>query len=140
MKKLSVWMPRATEMLIIVNVTGKQSEFVALLNPANKPLTQIVQDDSFMEFEFRQYLFACQSKLLFKLNRPFEVASRGYLFIIIFSKSLAQHEVSNISASLNLLPWLKPSIWPSVPPDASFEVFAKEKRWAVDTKMDSVKV
>lgn len=35
----------------------------ALLNPGNKPLTQIVQDDSFREFEFRQYLFACQAKV-----------------------------------------------------------------------------
>lgn len=34
-----------------------------LLNPGSKPLTQIVQDDSFREFEFRQYLFACQSKV-----------------------------------------------------------------------------
>ncbi|XP_044472800.1 trafficking protein particle complex II-specific subunit 130 homolog isoform X2 [Mangifera indica] len=189
-----------------VNVTGKQREFggidhgddqAALLNPANKALTQIVQDDSFREFDFRQYLFACQSKLLFKLNRPFEVASRGYSFIITFSKSLAQHENilpfcmrevweitacldlisvtsshyneglapldiekefyrllgdlyslcrikfmrlayligygSDIerspvnSASLSMLPWPKPSVWPSVPPDASSEVLAKEK-------------
>ncbi|QHN96069.1 uncharacterized protein DS421_18g615190 [Arachis hypogaea] len=84
-----------------VNNTGKQRDFggadhgddqAALLNPGNKALTQIVQDDSFREFEFRQYLFACQSKLLLKLNRLFEVASRGYSFIISFSKSLALHE------------------------------------------------
>lgn len=51
---------------------GKHREFggldhgddqAALLNPGNKPLTHIVQDDSFREFEFRQYLFACQSKV-----------------------------------------------------------------------------
>ncbi|KAK8474194.1 hypothetical protein V6N13_047032 [Hibiscus sabdariffa] len=44
----------------------------ALLLPGNKPLTQIVQDDSFREFEFRQYLFACQSKddpLYVKVNK-----------------------------------------------------------------------
>ncbi|KAH9650887.1 Trafficking protein particle complex II-specific subunit 130-like [Citrus sinensis] len=85
-----------------VNMNGKHKEFggvergddeAALLNPGNKALTEIVQDDSFREFEFRQYLFACQSKLLFKLNRPFEVASRGYPFIISFSKALAQHEL-----------------------------------------------
>ncbi|TQD96605.1 hypothetical protein C1H46_017766 [Malus baccata] len=35
----------------------------ALLNSGNKSLTQIVQDDSFREFEFRQYLFACQAKV-----------------------------------------------------------------------------
>lgn len=55
-----------------VNVAGKQRDFggidrgddqAALLNPGNKLLTQIVQDDSFREFEFRQYLFACQSKV-----------------------------------------------------------------------------
>lgn len=189
-----------------VNVTGKQRDFggtdhgddqAALLNPGDKPLTQIVQDDSFREFEFRQYMFACQSKLLFKLNRPFEVASRGYAFIISFSRELALHESilpfcmrevwvitacldlikatasryndglaapdiekeyyrlqgdlyslcrikfvrlayligygTDIerspvnSASLSMLPWPKPAIWPSVPPDASSEVLAKEK-------------
>ncbi|XVE50363.1 hypothetical protein DITRI_Ditri01bG0156500 [Diplodiscus trichospermus] len=31
-------------------------------------------------------------ELLFKLNHPFEVASRGYSFIISFSKALALHE------------------------------------------------
>ncbi|CAL0326577.1 unnamed protein product [Lupinus luteus] len=189
-----------------VNMTGKQRNFggadhgddqAALLNPGNKALTQIVQEDSFREFEFRQYLFACTSKLLFKLNRSFEVASRGYSFIISFSKSLASHEhslpfcmrevwvitaclalieatishyneghvVPDIekeffrllgdlyslarvkflriaylvgygtdierspvnSASLSLLPWPKPAVWPSVPADASVEVLEKEK-------------
>lgn len=189
-----------------VNMNGKHKEFggvergddeAALLNPGNKALTEIVQDDSFREFEFRQYLFACQSKLLFKLNRPFEVASRGYPFIISFSKALAQHEdilpfcmrevwvitaclalidatssqyndglaapdiekefyrllgdlysLCRIkfmrlaylighgtdierspvnSASLSMLPWPKPPVWPLVPADASAEVLAKEK-------------
>lgn len=64
-----------------VNMTGKKREFggadhrddqAAIVNPGNKALTQIVQEDSFREFEFRQYLFACQSKLSFKLNRPIE--------------------------------------------------------------------
>ncbi|KAJ3681363.1 hypothetical protein LUZ60_015852 [Juncus effusus] len=64
----------------------------ALLNPAFKQLTVIVQDDSFREFEFRQYIFACQAKLLFKLNRPLEVAARGHSFIISFSKILSMHE------------------------------------------------
>lgn len=53
-------------------MTGKQRDFggadngddqAAILNPGNKALTQIVQEDSFREFEFRQYLFACQSKV-----------------------------------------------------------------------------
>ncbi|KAI3755817.1 hypothetical protein L1987_55624 [Smallanthus sonchifolius] len=189
-----------------VNIAGKHRDFggmehgddeAALLNPEKKPLTQIVQDDSFREFEFRQYLFACQAKLLFKLNRPFEVASRGYSFVISFSKALALHEsilpfclrevwiitsclsLANAtaahysnglvapdiekeyyrvrgelyslcrakfmrlayllgygsaierspvnSASLSMLPWPKPAIWPSVPSDASSEVLAKEK-------------
>ncbi|KAF5728331.1 hypothetical protein HS088_TW21G00478 [Tripterygium wilfordii] len=94
------------------NMPGNRRDFggvdrgddqATLLNPGNKPLTQIVQDDSFREFEFRQYLFACQSKLLFKLNRPFEVASRGYSFIISFSKVLAIHE--------NMLPFCMREIW-----------------------------
>ncbi|KAL4580271.1 hypothetical protein LXL04_016458 [Taraxacum kok-saghyz] len=189
-----------------VHIAGKQRDFggmehgddqAALLNPGKKPLTQIVQDDSFREFEFRQYLFACQAKLLFKLNRAFEVASRGYSFVISFSKALALHEsllpfcirevwiitsclslvdatashYSNglvgpeiekeyyrvrgelyslcrakfmrlayllgygsaierspvNSASLSMLPWPKPAVWPSVPSDATSEVLAKEK-------------
>ncbi|XP_020100478.1 trafficking protein particle complex II-specific subunit 130 homolog isoform X2 [Ananas comosus] len=86
-----------------VNAPGKHRDFggldkgddrASLLNPGIKPLTQIVQDDSFREFEFRQYLFACQSKLLFALNRPLEVAARGYSFIISFSKTLSLHESS----------------------------------------------
>ncbi|XP_017630599.1 trafficking protein particle complex II-specific subunit 130 homolog [Gossypium arboreum] len=189
-----------------VNMGGKHREFggldcgddrAALLNPGNKSLTQIVQGDSFREFEFRQYLFACQSKLLFKLNRPFEVASRGYSFIISFSKALESNEsilpfcmrevwvitaclalvdATSIqyndedvapetekefyriqgdlyslcrikllrlayligygteierspvnSASLSMLPWPKPAVWPSVPDDATSEVVVKEK-------------
>lgn len=55
-----------------VQTTGRRRDFggvdhgddqASLLNSGNKPLTQIVQDDSFREFEFRQYLFACQSKV-----------------------------------------------------------------------------
>ncbi|KAF9590459.1 hypothetical protein IFM89_035336 [Coptis chinensis] len=75
----------------------------ALLKPAYKPLSHIVQDDSFREFEFRQYLFSCQSKLLLKLNRPAEVALRGYSFIITFSKALALHE--------NSLPFCMREVW-----------------------------
>ncbi|URD88129.1 hypothetical protein MUK42_26812, partial [Musa troglodytarum] len=184
-----------------VNTPGKQRDFggleqgddqAALLKPEFKPLSQIVQDDSFREFEFRQYLFACQSKLLFKLGRPVEVVARGYSFIISFSKTLALHEkflpfclrevwvitaclaiISSISsiydgelaapdiekefyrfqgdlyslcrvkfmrlaymigygveiekssvnsASLSMLPWPKPAVWPSVPADASAEM------------------
>ncbi|KAL3639875.1 hypothetical protein CASFOL_014843 [Castilleja foliolosa] len=189
-----------------VNMVGKQRDFgggergddqATLLDPGRKGLTQIVHDDSFREFEFRQYLFACQAKLLFKLNRPFEAASRGYSFIISFSKGLTSHETmlpfcmrevwvitaclaliketashykdgiaapdvekefyrvqgeiytlcrtkfmrlgyligygslierSPVnSASLSMLPWPKPAVWPSLPSSASSEVLAKEK-------------
>ncbi|XP_039029617.1 trafficking protein particle complex II-specific subunit 130 homolog [Hibiscus syriacus] len=189
-----------------VNNSGMHREFggldrgddqAALLNPGNKSLTQIVLDETFREFEFRQYLFGCQSKLLFKLNRSFEVASRGYSFIISFSKSLesnesmlpfcmrevwvitacltlisatgtrynGEDEAPEIekefyrvqgdlyslcrtkllrlayligygmeierspvnSASLSMLPWPRPAVWPSVPDEASSEVVVKEQ-------------
>ncbi|KAL0728988.1 hypothetical protein Bca4012_025081 [Brassica carinata] len=189
-----------------VNMPGKQRDFggfdseddqAALLKPGSKPLTQMVHDDSFREFDFRQYLFACQSRLLFKLNRPFEVSSRGYSFVISFAKALTFHEsvlpfclrevwvltaclalldatashhhdgvvapdiekefyrlqgdlysLSRLkfmrlgyligygtdieksplnSACLSMLPWPKPAVWPSLPPDASSEVLEKEK-------------
>ncbi|KAM6553553.1 hypothetical protein CsatB_014315 [Cannabis sativa] len=197
-----------------VSIPGKQRDFggvdhgddqASLLNPGRKPLTQIVQDDSFREFEFRQYLFACQSKLLFKLGRPFEVAARGFAFIISFSKALTQHENilpfcmrevwvisacmdlitstashynegvvaadiekefyrlqgdlyslcrvkfmrlayligfgTNIerspvnSASLSMLPWPKPAVWPLLPPDASSKVLVKEKMILQETPL-----
>ncbi|PWA88389.1 CLUB [Artemisia annua] len=75
----------------------------AMLKAGNKQLTQIVQDSSFREFEFRQYLFACQAKLLFSLQRPFEVASRGYSFIVSFSEALALHE--------SILPFCTREVW-----------------------------
>ncbi|KAG0521169.1 hypothetical protein BDA96_08G138300 [Sorghum bicolor] len=95
-----------------VNSPGKHREFggldtgddqAALLNPGAKALTQIVQDDVFREFEFRQYIFACQAKLLFKLSRPIEVAARGYAFVVGFSKTLALHE--------NALPFCFREVW-----------------------------
>ncbi|KAI3753784.1 hypothetical protein L2E82_25847 [Cichorium intybus] len=189
-----------------VNNAGKRREFggmehgddqATILNPNNKQLSQMVLDNSFREFEFRQYLFSCQAKLLFKLKRPFEVASRGFSFIVSFSEALAlresvlpfclrevwvltsclglvnatgdhyknglvapeiEREFYRVqgdlyclcrakfmrlayllgygfgierspvnSASLSMLPWPKPAIWPSVPADASSEVLAKEK-------------
>ncbi|KAI3769242.1 hypothetical protein L6452_00343 [Arctium lappa] len=189
-----------------VNNAGKHRDFggmehgddqAAIVDPDNKQLTQIVQDNSFREFEFRQYLFACQAKLLFKLHRPFEVASRGFSFVINFSEALARHEsslpfcmrevwvltscvglvsataehyrdglvapeikkeyyrvrgelysLSRVklmrlayllgygsdierspvnSASLSMLPWPKPAVWPTVPSDASSQVLVKEK-------------
>lgn len=62
---------------MVVNVAGKQREFggmergddqAALLDPGKKPLSQIVLDDSFREFEFRQYLFSCQAKVRVRLT------------------------------------------------------------------------
>eukprot|EP01018_Ginkgo_biloba_P022070 Gb_23994 [translate_table: standard] len=184
----------------------KQKEFggldhgddrAALLEAGRKSLSQIVQDDTLKEFDFRQYLFARQSQLLFKLNRPVEVAARGYMFIISFSKTLSLHErnlpfclrevwvitgclalikgtvaqfdsrlvipdaekefnrlqgdlyslgrvklmrladltgygvyierSSCNSAALSMLPWPKPAVWPSIPPDAAALVLEKEK-------------
>lgn len=57
---------------VAANIAGRHRDFggmdhgddqASLLDPVKKPLTQIVQDDSFREFEFRQYLFACQAKV-----------------------------------------------------------------------------
>ncbi|KAI4987540.1 hypothetical protein ZWY2020_020340 [Hordeum vulgare] len=168
----------------------------ALLNPGFKALADC-SGWRVQEFEFRQYIFACQAKLLFKLSRPVEVAARGYAFVVSFSKTLALHEnalpfcfrevwvitaclglikststqydggVVAIdsekefyrlqgdlyslcrakfmrlayligygveiekspvnSASLSMLSWPKPATWPSIPPDSSSEVMAKEK-------------
>ncbi|PWA83100.1 CLUB [Artemisia annua] len=69
---------------------GRKTEDQAvLLDPGKKPLTNILQDDSFREFEFRNTFL----HLLFKLNRPFEVAARVFLFVISYSKALALHKL-----------------------------------------------
>jgi ABC-type cobalt transport system substrate-binding protein len=92
-----------------VNMPGKQRDFggfdgeddqAVLLKPGSKPLTQIVQDDSFREFEFRQYLFACQSRVgahkrhhidhsvLFSFQNcsfTFTTFSLAYLYVVLCS-------------------------------------------------------
>eukprot|EP00210_Caulerpa_lentillifera_P000161 g156.t1 len=50
---------------------------------ANKPLK---------EFKLRQYLFAAQARLLFKLERPTEVVERGLKFIQHFTKLISKNE------------------------------------------------
>ncbi|KAI5076400.1 hypothetical protein GOP47_0008465 [Adiantum capillus-veneris] len=64
----------------------------AFLDSHRRPLNQLIEDDTFREFDFRQYLFARQAELLFVLGRPVDVAARGYSFIISFSKLLSEHE------------------------------------------------
>ncbi|KAJ7527532.1 hypothetical protein O6H91_16G059700 [Diphasiastrum complanatum] len=169
----------------------------ALLEPSRKSFKQFAQDDSFKEFDFCQYLFARQAMLLFNLNRPVDVISRGFFFILSFSKRLLQYEkdlpfclrevwvitaciglakataerfTSRLvgpdvekeyyrvqadlnfhariklmrladligygcyiqrspcnSASLSMLPWPRPAVWPPIPPDAAAKIIAKEQ-------------
>ncbi|KAK6132777.1 hypothetical protein DH2020_033479 [Rehmannia glutinosa] len=156
--------------------TGKQREFggveqgddqATLLEPARKPLTQIVHDDSFREFEFRQYLFACQAKsmLPFCMREVWVITAclalidatashykdglaapdvekefyrvQGEIYTLCRTKFMrlgyligygSDIERSPVnSASLSMLPWPKPAVWPSLPSNASSEVLAKEK-------------
>jgi trafficking protein particle complex subunit 10 len=69
-----------------VNSPGKYREFggldagddqAALLNPGFKALTEIVQDDVFREFEFRQYIFACQAKVCTLYIKDFSHSAHG---------------------------------------------------------------
>ncbi|KAK8503659.1 hypothetical protein V6N12_024831 [Hibiscus sabdariffa] len=173
-----------------VNMGGIYREFggldrgddqAALLNPGKKSLTQIVLDETFREFEFRQYLFACQSKSMLpfcmrevwvitaclalidatgtKYNGEDEAPEivkefyrvQGDLYSLCRTKLLRlayligygteierspvnSHGSSNSicsfllrSASLSMLPWPRPAVWPSVPDEASSEVDVKEK-------------
>lgn len=54
---------------------------------------------------------------------PDKIFSAAYILISFYFYDLTSHD----SAWLSMLPWPKPSVWPSVPPDASSEVLAKEK-------------
>lgn len=59
---------------------------------ANKPLK---------EFKLRQYLFAAQARLLFKLERPIEVVERGLKFIQLFSKLISKNdEIEKVQDSI----------------------------------------
>lgn len=186
--------------------TAKQKRFggqdpgddsAALLDSHRKPLNQLIEEDTFREFDFRQYLFARQAELLFVLSRPVDVAARGFSFIISFSKLLSEHE-KNLpfclrevwvitacmvlvnesgrrltprvitaeaekefyrlqadlyslarvklmrladligygrtiekspcnSATLSMLPWPKPVVWPSIPTDVAARIALKEQ-------------
>ena len=58
------------------------------------PLYITLQGIQFYSWEFCfNLIILLDLQLLFKLNRPFEVASRGHSFIIGFSKALTLHEV-----------------------------------------------
>lgn len=54
------------------------------------------------------------------------IISRRYCAFNIFLL-LNLVRLSLNSASLSMLPWPKPAVWPLVPPDASSEVLEKEK-------------
>ncbi|KAL3695593.1 hypothetical protein R1sor_009669 [Riccia sorocarpa] len=83
--------------------TDPGDERAAILDASRKPFAQFQLDDAVKEFDFRQYLFARQSVLLFYLNRPAEVAARAFPFIMTFSRSLQQHE--------NKLPFCLRELW-----------------------------
>jgi hypothetical protein len=58
------------------------------------PLYITLQGIQFNSWDFCfNLIILLDLQLLFKLNRPFEVASRGHSFIIGFSKALTLHEV-----------------------------------------------
>ncbi|KAK6154318.1 hypothetical protein DH2020_008566 [Rehmannia glutinosa] len=134
-----------------------------LLEPARKPLTQIVHDDSFREFEFGSIylpsmlpfcmrevwvITACLAlidatashykdglaapdveKEFYRVQGEIYTLCRtkfmrlGYL--IGYGSDIERSPVN--SASLSMLPWPKPAVWPSLPSNASSEVLAKEK-------------
>lgn len=71
----------------------------------------------------------CKLKLLsalFFLNSWFS-QTKSFQHPTFQSISIFMTRFLMSSALLSMLPWPKPSVWPSVPPDASSEVLAKEK-------------
>ncbi|XP_042425924.1 trafficking protein particle complex II-specific subunit 130 homolog [Zingiber officinale] len=94
-----------------VSTPGKQRDFgglehgddqAALLKPGFKPLSQIVQDDSFREFEFRQYLFARQVKRLFS-NCPLMIDREELKKDSIFASCLLEGQVIETADTTNIL-------------------------------------
>ncbi|KAK9858891.1 hypothetical protein WJX84_005283, partial [Apatococcus fuscideae] len=54
----------------------------------------VLHKGNIAEFHFRQYMFACQARLLLKLERPAEVVIKGLKFIQTFSEILSRREAS----------------------------------------------
>ena len=51
--------------------------------------SSVMRGNGVAEFYFRQYLFACQARLLFKLNRPTEVTYQQLFCLLSIPKGLA---------------------------------------------------
>ncbi|KAK9863262.1 hypothetical protein WJX84_010782, partial [Apatococcus fuscideae] len=64
----------------------------------------VLHKGNIAEFHFRQYMFACQARLLLKLERPAEVVIRGLKFIQTFSEILSQRVLSARSLLPSSLP------------------------------------
>ncbi|BDA42989.1 Trafficking protein particle complex subunit 10 [Coccomyxa sp. Obi] len=85
------------------------------------------------QFRFRQFLFACQARILLKLQRPTEVADRGMKFVAAFGELLADAQLppqlreawafsacmSLVIALARLAPGASPSTSPSLGPTVS---------------------
>ncbi|KAA6429506.1 MAG: TRAPPII tethering factor, partial [Trebouxia sp. A1-2] len=67
--------------------------------------SSVMRGNGVAEFYFRQYLFACQARLLFKLNRPTEVAERGLQFVHTFAHLLADQQAASVVPGLFREAW-----------------------------------
>ncbi|GEM10221.1 transmembrane protein [Rhodotorula toruloides] len=63
-----------------------------LLSTTNKPYRKLIETDAITIFDFRIYLFARQTVMLFHLGRVVEVARRGAYFVSTFARKLREYQ------------------------------------------------
>eukprot|EP01124_Arcella_intermedia_P035354 TRINITY_DN8978_c0_g1_i1.p1 TRINITY_DN8978_c0_g1~~TRINITY_DN8978_c0_g1_i1.p1 ORF type:complete len:1304 (+),score=360.68 TRINITY_DN8978_c0_g1_i1:325-3912(+) len=71
--------------------TDVGDEYAAFLDSSKKPFRKQIVNNQITEFDFRQYIFARQSEILFKRELPVFVAERGLKFIKSFRHELEKN-------------------------------------------------
>ncbi|KAI8923790.1 hypothetical protein BC831DRAFT_469279 [Entophlyctis helioformis] len=67
-----------------------------ILNTDRKPYRDNITQSNITIFDFREYLFARQCRLLFLMNSPADVCQRTKIFVVAFAKTLQEYRVSLI--------------------------------------------
>ena len=68
--------------------------------------SSVMRGNGVAEFYFRQYLFACQARLLFKLNRPTEVCTS---VISVIHTCIGQYRQSSKTGNPAIVPCVQPT-------------------------------
>eukprot|EP01137_Pigoraptor_chileana_P021672 Opistho-2@85675 len=63
----------------------------SVLDLTRKPYREMIRRNTIKSFDFRNYLFACQFRLLLHLGRPVEAAERAHAFALVVGRKLREN-------------------------------------------------